>query len=375
MLCRAKFNFIKGPLQGRNITHDFEGSATVAQVKKFLTETHQACDSSQSLVLVWEEESQRLNNEDQAVSSLGPNISITVNVVKRRESAPPTTPPASAPLASASPAPVPSASSLQQPCTDATATVVDSNALSTPSKGVLEAKVQPVPDPPATTIAPASVSTQPASLPQVSSAELKTYKIRVRKSDNQNVVMSGSLPADSTLQTLADEIVKLGHATADTFSILLPPYQRRPPTVYEPKDFTTSLESCGVFGAQMGVTLQKFGKVDVSAPSGSAKQLGSTPPFPNKIPVPPELKNHVKSNAIRRAAELAFPHRQEVWGTNRFGSSGVTLDEEKRGCIAYFEEEEAEMTQLLQNIWKGLSWPDAGTLAARLCPSARASHD
>ena len=203
-------------------------------------------------------------------------------------------------------------------------------------------------------------------MPQVSCAELKSYKIRVRNFENQNMVMSGSLPADSTLQTLADEIVKLGHAAADAFSILLPPYQGRPPTVYEPKDFSTSLESCGVFGAQMGVTLQKFGKVDIPASSSSAKQLGSSPPFPNKIPVPAQFERHVKSQAIRRAAELAFPHRQEVWGKNRFGSGGVTLDDEKRGCIAYFEGEESEMTQLLQNIWKGLSWPDASELDAQL---------
>ena len=84
MLCRAKFNFIKGPLQGRNITHDFEGSATVAQVKKFLTETHQACDASQALVFVWEEQGKKLIDEDEVVSSLGASISITVNVITKK---------------------------------------------------------------------------------------------------------------------------------------------------------------------------------------------------------------------------------------------------------------------------------------------------
>ncbi len=87
MSCKAKFNFLKGLLQGREISHEFDGSATVAHVKKFLTESHQACDSSQSLVLVWEEQNQKLNDDCQVVSSLGPNISITVNVVKKRESA------------------------------------------------------------------------------------------------------------------------------------------------------------------------------------------------------------------------------------------------------------------------------------------------
>ena len=87
MSCKAKFTFLKGRLQGREISHEFDGSATVAHVKKFLTESHQACDSSQSLVLVWEEQCQKLNDDDQVVSSLGPDINITVNVVKKRESA------------------------------------------------------------------------------------------------------------------------------------------------------------------------------------------------------------------------------------------------------------------------------------------------
>ena len=56
MSCKAKFTFLKGLLQGREISHEFDGSATVAQVKKCLIESHQACDSSQSLVLVWEEQ-------------------------------------------------------------------------------------------------------------------------------------------------------------------------------------------------------------------------------------------------------------------------------------------------------------------------------
>jgi hypothetical protein len=85
--CKAKFTFLKGLLQGREISHEFDGSATVAQLKKFLTESHQACDSSQSLVLVWDEQCQKLNDDDQVVSSLGLNISMTVNVVKKRESA------------------------------------------------------------------------------------------------------------------------------------------------------------------------------------------------------------------------------------------------------------------------------------------------
>jgi hypothetical protein len=85
MSCEAKFTFLKGALLGREIVHNFDGSTTVAQVKKFLSESHQACDSSQSLVFVWDERSQKLNDDDQVLSSLGSNINITVNCVKNRQ--------------------------------------------------------------------------------------------------------------------------------------------------------------------------------------------------------------------------------------------------------------------------------------------------
>jgi hypothetical protein len=111
---------------------------------------------------------------------------------------------------------------------------------------------------------------------QASCAELKSYKIRIRKFD-QSVVMSGSLPADATLQSLADEIARLGHASAGAFSMLLPPYQDHPPTVHEPKNFcAASLESCGVFGSQMVVALQKVGISEVGATEGKGKQLNWT---------------------------------------------------------------------------------------------------
>jgi serine/threonine protein kinase len=95
MSSRVKFTFARGPCLGREIVHDFDQGATVAHMKKFLSEEHGACDAQQSLVFVWNE--QRLNDEEQTVSSLGPNISINVNVRKRdasdqRSMQPPTPP-------------------------------------------------------------------------------------------------------------------------------------------------------------------------------------------------------------------------------------------------------------------------------------------
>jgi hypothetical protein len=85
MPCKAKFTFLKGPLLGREIIHSFDGSTTVAQVKNFLTESHQACDFSQSIILVWDECSHKLSYDDQVLSSLGSNISITVSYAKKRQ--------------------------------------------------------------------------------------------------------------------------------------------------------------------------------------------------------------------------------------------------------------------------------------------------
>ena len=209
----------------------------------------------------------------------------------------------------------------------------------------------------ATPSSPASALSQTVGIAGCS--EMKDFRMRIRKIDNQNVVVSGKLPADGTLQSLADEIVKLGHSSAEPFSLLLPPFAGRPPTVYEPKDFTMSLESCGIFASSMSVSIQKFGKAEpVSQVQG--RKLGNNPPLPHKVPVPPEFVRHIESSAIRRAAELALPNCQEHWGQRRFGKG--TLDEEKKRCIEYFESEEREMTQLLQNIWKGDTWPDSSEI-------------
>jgi hypothetical protein len=87
MSCNVKFTFLKGALQGREITRNFDGSTTVAQVKEILTNSLQACHFSQSLVLVWDERCQKLSDTDQTLSSLGSSVSITVNCVKKCQSA------------------------------------------------------------------------------------------------------------------------------------------------------------------------------------------------------------------------------------------------------------------------------------------------
>lgn len=286
MSCNVKFSFLKGPLQDRVITHDFEQTATVSDMKKYLIDVHNACDATQSLVFIWDEKGEKLNNNDQTVSSLGASVSITVSTRKREPS--------------------------------------DPSQSSTPS-------------------------TQ-----QISAADMKSYRIRVRKLDGQSVSMNGSMPSHSTIHTLADEIVKLGHASAGTFSLVLPAVQGRPAAVFEPKDFTAPLESCGFFTGSMSISLQKFGNVE---PPSAPKQLGATPPLPHKVPAPSFWNDPAKILAVRRIAELALPQHEEHWHSKRFG--GGTPDEEKKTCIKMFEQEEREMKELLQNIWKGSTWPDA----------------
>jgi hypothetical protein len=87
MSCRAKFTFVNGICLGMVITHDFDRDATVSQMKQFLVQVHHACDpSSQSLTFVWEEQSQKITNEDQTAASFGAMFSITVNTIKKSSS-------------------------------------------------------------------------------------------------------------------------------------------------------------------------------------------------------------------------------------------------------------------------------------------------
>ena len=110
MSCRVKFTFLKGPCLDKAITHDFDGDTTVAQMKQFLVEAHHACDpSSQSLSFVWEEQGQKMTNDDQTAASLGATAGITVNIIRK-----PTAPPPSAPSVIDSPA-----SSVGNPATSA----------------------------------------------------------------------------------------------------------------------------------------------------------------------------------------------------------------------------------------------------------------
>jgi hypothetical protein len=44
MTCRATFSFIKGECVGRVINHDFERSATIAEMKFYLIQTNNACN-------------------------------------------------------------------------------------------------------------------------------------------------------------------------------------------------------------------------------------------------------------------------------------------------------------------------------------------
>jgi len=83
MSCRVKFTFVKGPCLDKVISEDFDKDATVLQMKQYLVQVHHACDPAcQSLVFVWEEQSQKLTNDDQTVSSFGHTACITVNVIK-----------------------------------------------------------------------------------------------------------------------------------------------------------------------------------------------------------------------------------------------------------------------------------------------------
>lgn len=131
-----------------------------------------------------------------------------------------------------------------------------------------------------------------------SSNASNSYRIRLRKLDNQTVLMGGLLPADSTLRTLAQEIVKAGHAESGKFSFVIPQIQNRPSAVYDPAAFDTSLECCGVFGNHMTITLQKF-----------------LPPAPSNWSPPPPLVRGIcpRGRIDAQKENLEILHQQFPW--------------------------------------------------------------
>ena len=101
MSCRAKFTFVKGPCLGKVIIHDFDRDATVSQMKQYLVQVHRACDpSSQSLTFVWEEQCRKITDDDQAASSFGAIVSITVSTIKKLSASHPVADPVTASLVS-----------------------------------------------------------------------------------------------------------------------------------------------------------------------------------------------------------------------------------------------------------------------------------
>jgi hypothetical protein len=91
MFCRVKFTFVKGPCLDKVISEDFDKDATVSQMKQYLVQVHHACDPAcQSLAFVWDEQSRKLTNDDQTVSSFGHTACITVNVIKMPNAPSPT---------------------------------------------------------------------------------------------------------------------------------------------------------------------------------------------------------------------------------------------------------------------------------------------
>jgi hypothetical protein len=83
--CRARFTFIKGPCLGHVIDHTFQSDTTVSQMKQYLMQTYGACNpNSQLLTFVWEEQMQKLSNDNQTAGTMGAVVNITVNVIKKR---------------------------------------------------------------------------------------------------------------------------------------------------------------------------------------------------------------------------------------------------------------------------------------------------
>jgi len=84
MPCKAKFSFLKGHCIGRIISHEFESSSTIAEMKCYLIATHNACDSdTHTLTFVCDEQMRKLTDDNETAASLGEMASITVSVIRK----------------------------------------------------------------------------------------------------------------------------------------------------------------------------------------------------------------------------------------------------------------------------------------------------
>jgi tetratricopeptide (TPR) repeat protein len=121
--------------QGREIIHHFDRTATIAHLKHYLTQSHEACGPLQRMIFVLEEGLTKLEDDNQVISSLGTDTSITVSVKKSDAAAAPVPPPPHA--ASSGFLPLASSAAPQTCGVLATAAhTVDSHQLEFPVDGV-----------------------------------------------------------------------------------------------------------------------------------------------------------------------------------------------------------------------------------------------
>jgi hypothetical protein len=84
MICRVRFSFVRGIYSGSFIDHDFDGSSTIADIKSYLIASKNACDPiTSALLLVWEEQLQKLTDDGMIAANLGEKASITVSIIRK----------------------------------------------------------------------------------------------------------------------------------------------------------------------------------------------------------------------------------------------------------------------------------------------------
>ena len=81
---KVTFAFLKGKCMSTSITQEFAGTQTVNDIKIFIRGKECVPEVGQNIILVWDKEAQKLENEDQLISTLGETADITVNFVKNK---------------------------------------------------------------------------------------------------------------------------------------------------------------------------------------------------------------------------------------------------------------------------------------------------
>ena len=79
---KVTFSFLKGKCISHSIEQEFAGTQSVNDIKTFIRGTACYPNVGRNIILVWDKNAYKLENDDQLISTLGETANISVNFVK-----------------------------------------------------------------------------------------------------------------------------------------------------------------------------------------------------------------------------------------------------------------------------------------------------